>query len=268
MKKIYSIIAIVLICAISTSSPGQQHNTSGSMASEWSGLLRIEGKENTIWNGIVTITDTYFDARNVETNETKNYYIPYPTPLSAVVEAATVGGFSYIIDYYPSFDAFLVSKIDDDSDWWHFWVDYELPMVGANAYELTKEDNEIVFGYLESWYAHALIVEVDKSEVKKDEIITVNVLDETNTSVCGATVYVNSETYTTDTNGKARITLSNKGKYSIYSEMDGFVRSDKVSVQVKKKSLIRDLDTSIFNNLFEQILKITKNLTIYKILIQ
>ena len=266
MKKINSVIVIVLICTISIGCSGREYDTSESMANGWSGSIRIEGKNNTIWNGVVTVTDTYFDAINVETNETEKYYISYPSPLGAVVQAATVGGFSFNIDYYPDFDAFLVSKINDDSDWWHLWVDYELPMIGANAYKLTEEDNEIIFGYLESWYAHALIIEVDKSEVKKDETITVNVFDETNTSVCDASVYVNSEIYTTDNEGKARITLSNKGKHYIYSEMDGFVRSDKVSVQVKKKSLIKTLETLSLNNLFGQILKIIKNIKPYNIL--
>ena len=269
MKKIFSIMVIAaLFCVISIGCSGQEYSTNESMANEWSGSVRIEGKNSTIWNGIVTVTDTSFYARNIETNETLQYNISYPSPLGVVVEAANVGGFCIAIDYYPSLDSFIVKTINSDSDWWQCWIDYKFLTVGAGEYELCEKDNEILFGYVKKWPANALIIDVDKSEIKKDEIITVYVFDETNTSVADATVYVNSETYTTDDDGNVTITLSNKGKYTIYSEKDGFVRSDKIGVQVKKKSLIKNLEILRFNNLFEQFQKVIKNLKIYKMLVR
>jgi hypothetical protein len=234
MKKLFSIIVIAVICAISTSGSGQMYEASETLDDEWSGSLRIEAKESTIWSGIVTVSETYFDAKNVDTNETEQFYISYPSALGALVEAANLGSFSYELEYWPSWDAILITTIGDDSDWWHYWVDFELPMVGADSYELTEEDNDILFGYLESWYAHALKIEVDKSNVKKDEEFTVYVFDEADNSVDNATVHIDSEAYTTDSEGSVKIKLTNKGKYSIYSEKDGYVRSEKESIQVNQ----------------------------------
>lgn len=213
---------------------------------EWTGSIRIEEKGDTVWDGTVTVVETYFNAKNVDTGETQEYYISYPSVLGALVEASDITGFSYLIEYWPSWDAFLVKTIDGDSDWWHYWVDYELPMVGARDYELTDQDTEILWGYLESWDAHALKISVDKSEVKKNEEFTISVFDENDIGVEGATVYVGSETYTTDENGNVTISLGNRGSFEIYAEKEGFVRSEKVSIKVKKNVMI----TKPFTNSF------------------
>jgi len=248
MKKIYSMIIIVILCATFTSCSAQVCTNTETMTNEWIGSIRIEGKNDTVWEGTVTVSDTYVSAKNVDTGEIEEYYISYPSVLGAVDEAASIGGFSYVVEYWPSWDAFLVKTINGDSDWWHYWVDYELPMVGCGKYELTDEDDEILWGYLESWEAHALKISVDKSEVKKDEEFTVSVFDETDNSVEGATVYVGANTYTTNSEGNVTIKLSDKGNYNIYSEKDGFVRSEKENIQVKKKS------TSASKNLVLRIL--------------
>ena len=248
MKKIYSMITIVILCATFTGCSAQVCTNTETMTNEWIGFIRIEGKNDTIWDGTVTVSDTYVSAKNVDTGEIEQYYISYPSVLGALVEAATLGDFSYTVEYWPSWDAFLVKTIDSDSDWWHYWVDYGLPMVGCGKYKLTNDDKEILWGYLESWEAHALKISVDKHEVKKDEEFTVSVFNETDNSVEGATVYVGSNTYTTNSEGDVTIKLSDKGSYDIYSEKEGFIRSEKENIQVKKKS------TSTSKNLVLRIL--------------
>jgi hypothetical protein len=224
---------------------------------EWTGSIRIEGKDDTVWDGTVTVGETYFYAKNVDTGEIEEYHISFPSVLGALVEASDIAGFSYLIEYWPSWNAFLVKTIDGDSDWWHYWVDYELPMVGAGDYELTEEDNEILFGYLESWEAHALKIFVDKFEVKKNEEFTVSVFDENDICVEGATVYVGLETYITDENGNVTVSYDESGTLNIYSEKEGFVRSEKLSIKVKKNVMI----TKPFTNSFYLMnLKLLNNL--------
>jgi len=201
---------------------------------EWSGNIRIEGKVEPVWNGIVTVGESYIYAKNVDTGEIEEHYIPYPSVLGTVDEASKKGGFSYVVEYWPSWDAFLVKTIVNDSNWWHYWVDYELPMVDVGKYELTDQDDEILFGYLESWEAHALRISVDKEEVKKNEEFTVSVSNETMIGVEGATVYVGSETYTTDENGNVTVSCDTSGTYEIFAEKNGFVRSEKINIKVKK----------------------------------
>ena len=106
-------------------------------------------------------------------------------------------------------------------------------MVSANSYELTDENYEIIVGYVESWQAHVLKISVDKSEVKKDEDFTVTVFNETDSIVIGATVFVGENIFTTGSDGKVTATISTKGYYPIYSEMDGHVRSEKENISTK-----------------------------------
>lgn len=233
MKKTCFIISFIIIFATVTSCSAQVYNNKNTIADEWTGSIRIEGKDYTVWTGVVTVSDSNISARNVDTGETENHYISYPSILGAVEEASKIGGFSYSVDYWPAWNAFIITKVEDDSDWWHYWVDFVLPMIDVGTYELTDTDGKILLGYLESWEAHALKITIDKKEVKINEEFTVAVFNETDSVVEGATVYIDSKTYTTNNEGKVTITISEKGDYKIYSEKNGFVRSEKVDIKVK-----------------------------------
>ena len=200
---------------------------------EWTSLIRIEGKLNTIWYGEVTVGETTIDALNESSGEIEKYTIPYPSVLGAVDEASKKGGFSYQVSYYPSWHAFFITSIDGDSNWWHYWVDYNLPMIDVGSYKLSDTDKEILFGYIEDWYAHALRIDIDKTDVHKNEEIRISVFDETMMPVENATIYVDSQTYTTNKDGYAVIKLANRGDYPIYAEKNGYVRSEKITVHVK-----------------------------------
>ncbi|MCK4364724.1 MAG: hypothetical protein KAW45_01600 [Thermoplasmatales archaeon] len=231
-----------------------------SIIDEWTGSIRIEGKDNTVWDGTVTVNETYFCAKNVDTGEPEEYHIPFPSVLGAFVEAADIAGFSYLIEYWPSWDAFLVKTVEEDSDWWHYLVDYEIPMVGADKYELTDEDDEILFGYLENWEVHALKISVDKSEVTRNEEFTVHVSDESDTAVEGATVYVGSQSYTTDENGNVTASIGTGGTFTVYAEKTDFLRSEKVGITVKKNIRLtkpNDEGFYLFNREFKFELKKT-----------
>jgi len=163
----------------------------------------------------------------------EEHYIPYPSVLGALIEASEIGNFNCTVVYYPSWDCLYVKSIDGDSDWWHYWVDYELPMVSCDKYKLTESNREILFGYLEAWEAHALKISVEKTEVKTNEIFIVTVRNESNDPVSNATVHVGSYTFVTDNNGSAKVKIPKSGTYEVYAEKDGYVRSEKVSVKVE-----------------------------------
>jgi len=206
---------------------------------EWIGTIRIDGENETIWNGEVTVSNSTITALNYSSGEMEEYCIPYPSVLGALDEAAQKGGFSYVAIYYPSWNAFYVKTIADGSDWWHYWVDYNLPMVDAGSYKLTENDKEVLFGYLENWTAHALRTTVDKRTVNESEIFTVSVYNETMYPVRDAFVFVDSLVYNkTDTNGNAIIYIDTAGEYKIYAEKEGYVRSEKASVHVTAKKIV------------------------------
>lgn len=213
----------------------------------WTGMIRIEGKNSTIWSGIVNVSESTITAFNESSGHMETYDIPYPSVLGALDEAAGIGHFSYYVIYYPSWQAFYVKTIGNDSDWWHYWVDFTLPMVDAGHYELTANNKEILFGYLENWTAHALRITVDKENINVSEEIHVQVFNETLAPVENALVYVGSTSYSTDENGNVTLAISNPGKYKIYAEKNGYVRSEKVMIQVKKSvEIIKPDDGAVY----------------------
>ncbi|MCK4364468.1 MAG: carboxypeptidase regulatory-like domain-containing protein [Thermoplasmatales archaeon] len=241
MKKIYTIIIAAILCAtilcatITSCSAKVSINTE-TLGDEWTGYIRIEGKDDIVWADVVTVDETYFNAKNVDTGEIEEYYISFPSVLGALVEASDIGSFYIFIEYWPAWDAFLVKTIGDDSDWWHYLVDYEVPMVGTGDYELTEDDEDILFGYLEQWEVNVLKISLDKEVVKKNEEFTVTITNLSDGAVEGATVYINSETYTTDENGEVTATIGTVGSYKIYAEKENHVRSEKLDIYVKVKN--------------------------------
>ena len=214
---------------------------------EWTGFVRIEGKNDSIWQGTLTIDETNFSAKNVDTGEFEEFYISFPSVLGTLVKAAEIAGFSYLIEYWPSWEAFLLKTIGEDSDWWHYLVDYEIPMVGADKYELTNEDNEVIWGYLEDWFVHALKITVDKDEIYKNEEFTITVFNESNSAVENAIVYVGSQIYLTNTEGNVTVSVSNPGEVIIYSEKEGFLRSEKVKINIKKSiEIIKPINKALY----------------------
>lgn len=221
-------------------------DTNGSV-DEWTGMIRIEGKNSTVWSGVVSVSDSTITAFNESSGHMETYDILYPSVLGALDEAAGVGHFSYYVIYYPSWQAFYVKTIGDDSDWWHYWVDFTLPMVDVGHYELTENNEEILFGYLEDWSARALRIVVDKENVSVSEEVHVQVFNETLAPVENALVFVGSTSYSTDVNGNVTLVISNPGAYEIYAEKNGYVRSEKILIQVEKSvEIVRPDDGAVY----------------------
>jgi hypothetical protein len=201
---------------------------------EWSGKIRIEGKNNTIWQGSVMVDKTFFYAVNKKTDEIEEYNINFPSVLGALIEAADIAGFSLLIEHQPDTDTFYIKSIENESDWWHCWVDYQLIQIETEKYRLTEEDDEILFGYLESLEAHSLNINIDKKIVKKNEEFTVSVFDEQGYSVKNASVYIGSYIFFTGNDGNVTINISDTGNFIVYSEKDGFIRSNKETIKISK----------------------------------
>ena len=249
-KTIFIIItsAIFLLCSVNASSIqiSNQKQTIG-LLEEWTGEIRIEGETNTIWKGTVSFSNSTIEAENMETHEIETHIISYPSPLGAVDEASKEGGFSYTVVYYPTWDSLLITEIAGEifgeKTGWVYFVDYQIPMVGADKYELTQEENKVLWGFLyfDNWetQAHALKISVDKTEVGVDEEFTVTVTDDTGSLIMGAVVYINGDSFVTDANGEVTTSIGSKGVYELYAEKDPtpentYVRSDKTSINVKK----------------------------------
>ena len=226
---------------------GVNENNANVTVNVWTGSIRIEGKNHTVWSGIVSLSSSLITALNDSSGEMEEYTIPYPSVLGALDEASRLGGFSYSVIYYPSWNAFYVKTIAGESDWWHYLVDYNVPMVDAGKYELTSKDKEILWGYLEDWYVHVLRVDLDKTVVNQSEEFTVTVYNESMAPVKGAVVHVSSFEYTSNEEGKVTVKIETSGEYMVYAEKNGFVRSNKIKVFVGKKvEIAKPLHNAIY----------------------
>jgi cobaltochelatase CobN len=180
--------------------------------------IRIEGKNETIWSGEVTFSSSTI----VDTNGTL-HHILYPSAVGALDEASKKGNFSYEVIYYPTYDALYVKSIANESDWWHYWVNYTLPNVGADKYEI-KEGDYVLWGHSESWTPSPLKMSLEKDIVKINETFNVtvfNVSANITTPLENTTVYVDSLNYSTNEEGNATISLGEVGLYEVYAEKDG-----------------------------------------------
>ena len=229
----------------------------GEEKSYWTGIIRVEGKNETIWNGRVTVRDTLVYAKNVDTEKIEEHYISHPSLLGALDEASKNGKFSYNVEYFPNSGLFSIIKIKDDSDWWHCWIDYKIIIAGLDDYKLTDRNTEILLGYLESKDAHALKISINKSEIEKNEKLKIFVFDENNDYIENCYVYVGSDIYSSDENGSITVSFNDGGLFETYAEKDGFVRSKKEIIKVEKSVRIVKpisncfylLNYQIFNNI-------------------
>ncbi len=234
----------MLIGSAITASAGETSENQpvdASIISTWTGSIRIEGNHSTIWNGEVTIEDATIIAENASSGNNESFYFEEPCVLTALDEASKQGAFSYHVVYYPDWDAFFVHSIESDSDWWHYWVDYELPMVGAGHFVLDDSHSEILFGYLEDWNARALRMSLSSEEVLINEAVTITVTNTALSPVQDATVIVGTTSYITDDTGSVTIEIEEFGTYNATAEKQGYVRSEQKSVIAHGPKLIMEL---------------------------
>ena len=229
----------------------------------WTGFVRIEGKNETIWRGNLEVYETNIYAKNVETEIIEKHHISYPSLLGALDKAANIGDFSYDILFLPNKNSFLISSIENDSDWWHFLVDYKMPIFNTKDYRLNDNDKEILFCYLEKEECKALKLFINKTKIKKNENTKISVFDENDSYVPEAIVYVGKKSYKTDENGNLTINFNESGNYQIFAEKNGYVRSKKENIKVKKSlKIIKPLCNCFYILNFQLFKNIEKTLVI------
>jgi hypothetical protein len=231
-KKIFLLTTVCVITLIITAIPLTSNEIKDNY--EWTGMIRIEGNNETIWHGNITVTDTYVTAKNQNTLENEEHYIENPTVLGALIEASSKAGFSYLIEYYPDWDSLYLKTINNESDGWLSLVDYEPLQLGADNYELNENNKNILWGYLNSYPAHALQIKTNTQVIRKNENVTISISNETDIPVANATIYVDEKVYHSDEMGSATISISETGTHTIFAEKDLHIRSEKINIKVQK----------------------------------
>ncbi|HUV03245.1 MAG TPA: PQQ-binding-like beta-propeller repeat protein, partial [Desulfobacteria bacterium] len=203
--------------------------------------IRIEGKNETIWYGDVTFSNsTIVDTANV------SHYFDKPTALGALDTASKLGDFSYDVENQT--EGLLLRSIRGEAnnpetgDRWLYRVDYYSPTVGAADFvvgvtEPPSTPHREILWYYGSGATDPLDVTPDKTSVAVGEFfnVTVRYYNDTTSGwepLDNATVHVGMVNYTTGSDGNATLSLSSAGSYTVYAEKEGFVRSLKRNVCV------------------------------------
>ncbi|MEA3255269.1 MAG: hypothetical protein U9Q22_05495 [Candidatus Altiarchaeota archaeon] len=200
--------------------------------------LRIEGSNHTIWNEDMTVPES---AEIHCYNSGNNYIINGTSVLVALDSASELGGFDYTVSdkWYPSMGFYMDSisgEMAGGMDGWMYRVDYYSTVMSSENFMLDETNEEVL------WYwgtfgegGYPIRISVDKTRVNVSDTITVEVtyFDETEwLPLADATVHADTD-YLTDENGTVKISIENPGDYSIFAEKSGYIRSDKITVEVE-----------------------------------
>src|SRR3989338_3991587 len=201
--------------------------------------VRIETATDTIYSGDVYISDS---GCTVTDNDGNDHAIAGPAAVCALNEAATWGGFDYVLQD-SSFGLYL-TEIDEqaanDIDYWSFFVNYTAASVGLAEYTLENGDEMILSlgGYPNS----ALELQVPAKEILSGNKLVVRVKVD-GKPLQGATVYMADQsiitdqfaTKLTDTLGKASFKPKRVTDFYIYVTADGYTRSATTTIRVVEK---------------------------------
>jgi len=202
---------------------------------------RVEGQDDTIWKGNVTVTESDITADN----SGKTYHLPDPTPLGALDEASDdEERFQYYVS--DQYGALFVNSVAGEEAQgaigWMYRVDYRTPIVGADQFTLgqtTPPDppHEEVLWYYGNWGDAPLKISLGDMEVDVDDEFTATVTyysdDSDEWLPCeGATVRAAGRGYRTGSDGRVDIGIDSEGTFSLFAEKDDCIRSDRIRVTV------------------------------------
>ena len=199
--------------------------------------LRIEGGERTIWRGRMFISASII----IDDNGTR-HYLTEPTALGALDKAAEIGGFNYKVQQ-TAWGLYLYSVAGEPAaglKGWMYRVNYIMPWVGADNFILnvtsppSPPHEELLFYYGE-WNYLPLRIWVDKACVYPGGNITIlvtyfNDSDQQWYPTENATIILLDKQYYTNSSGYVKISIP--ADPLLWTEKEGFVRSDKVEVKL------------------------------------
>ncbi|UCG10268.1 MAG: hypothetical protein JSW30_06065 [Dehalococcoidia bacterium] len=190
--------------------------------------VRVEGATSTIWSGSVT-----FSTSSITDKQGTTHNIDHPTALGALAEAASQGGFSYVVSSAWGTLGFVESVDGEtyaDLDGWKYrvnWVDANIPAV-----DFALGENDTVLWYYGTWGGSlALRLTADETSLPHTDNFTATVEyynDDTSSfaPLADATLHAGSRIYTTDASGQVNISLP-PGVYTVYADRGDYTEYTK-----------------------------------------
>lgn len=194
--------------------------------------VRIETPQKTVWNGLVEVEDC-----NITDTNGIDHVLQSPKAACALAAAAQVGGFTYSFSdsgwglYLTEVDGF----VGDSTNFWLYRVNNVSPPTGMTDYDLADGDELLIsFG---PWPDTPLKLTTSKSNVVVGESFTLSssYYDDNMQSfqpLADATVHLGNDVLATDGQGQLTTSINQPCNYLAYIEKDGYVRSDKIQIEV------------------------------------
>jgi len=191
---------------------------------------------------VIALTQNYYPINRLhhlriegENNQICDAYIKSKTALDIAENGSTVCGYTYFIEQ-TSWGPYL-KKINDEEA--HdligrlYFVNYELPMIGAADYILEPGDNVLWYFGEWGWKPTRLTLASQKVDLGNNLEAKVEYFEDSSWKLlAGATIYIDSQTFTTDNDGEADLVINNPGIYKVYAEKSGYIRSNRLDLLV------------------------------------
>ncbi|KAF8221262.1 hypothetical protein L208DRAFT_1329097 [Tricholoma matsutake] len=206
-------------------------------------IIRIEGRDQTIFEGVVKTNGHDVTASTGGTHPadgTNNNEHPYavPTCTSALADIAKVQHFTWDGKFYESFEDFFITRIKNDTagsgEYWQLALNFRRANLGGGQLEIKAGDN-VLWALIKpepSYNSLAPLKLNGPRSAKVNVEFIVTVLDgETRKPVAGAIITPGEQK--TDSQGQAKVKYNAAQIYTLKANYDGhYVRSDALNVTV------------------------------------
>ncbi|MBZ9569645.1 DUF4430 domain-containing protein [Patescibacteria group bacterium] len=191
---------------------------------------------------VIALTENYYPINRLhhlriegENNNICDANVKAKTALDIVENGAQICGYTYLIEE-SGWGPYL-KKINDeeahDLIGWLYFVNFEMPMIGAADYILGPGDEVLWYFGEWGWLPSKLTLTSQQVDPGNNLEAKVEYFEDSEWKpLAEALIYIGSLTFTTDQDGEADLVINNPGTYQVYAEKLGYIRANQVSLLV------------------------------------
>ncbi len=191
---------------------------------------------------VIALTQNYYPIKRLyhlriegENNNICDAEVGASNALEIVENGAEACGYTYLTED-SNWGPYL-RKINEEESYdligWLYFIDNEIQMVGAADYIL-KPGDEVLWYFGEwGWKPTRLTLASQKIDPGDNLEAQVEYFENSGwKSLAEATIYVDSQTFITDNDGKVDLIINDLGSYQVYADKSGYIRSNQVGLKV------------------------------------
>lgn len=191
---------------------------------------------------VIALTENYYPVNRLhylriegENNNICDANVKAKTALDIIENGSQICGYTYLIEQ-TSWGPYL-KKINQeeahDLIGWLYFVNFELPTIGAADYILEPGDEVLWYFGEWGWLPTRLTLASQKVDPGNNLEARVEYFEDSFWKpLAEAIIYVNSQTFITDNDGEVDLVINNPGIYKVFAEKSSYVRSNPVKLLV------------------------------------